>query len=254
MPTFNGDVVNPGYRDPKRVKQLAQQFATGGYVKLPDLLTREAQAALAQEVGGLSTELVARDFVMPGLATPRRMKGMGGKALKAGSPTLMAFYEHPGVEQLLSDVAGEPAKPCGHPNEFMVMNIFDQAGATHGWHFDDPALALVVIIDAPPPADGGLVEFVADCLKTDQRREIARLGGVDAFVADAQGRGLLRRRHHQPGDAYMLRADRCLHRVTPVAEGGFRAILNLAFELGSDTQYGDTADILYDFTERARAA
>lgn len=254
MPTFDGDVVNRGYRDAKRVRQLSLQFATGGYVKLPNLLTGDAQATLAQEVGRLSTDLVARDFVMPGLATPRRMKGMGGKALKGASAPLMAFYQHPDIEGLLSDVAGEPAKPCGHANEFMVMNVFDQAGATHGWHFDDPALALVVIIDAPPAADGGLVEFVSDCLKAEQRREIARLGGIDAFVADAQNRGLLRRRHHQPGDAYMLRADRCLHRVTPVAEGGFRAILNLAFELGADTQYGDSADILYDFTERARAA
>ncbi|MDO1560113.1 hypothetical protein Q0812_11815 [Brevundimonas sp. 2R-24] len=254
MPSLNFAVTNADYRDPKRLKQLALQFSTGGYVRLPQLLTSEALAALTHEAAGLSQDATARNFVMPGLMTPRRMKGIGGKLLRERSQLLMWLYDHPDVVHLISGISGERAQPCSHPNEFMVMNIFDQEGATHGWHFDDPALALVIVVDAPAASQGGVLEFVSDCVRKDQRGELARFGGVTPFVEAAQADGLLRRKHHCAGDAYMLRADRCLHRVTPVKSGAYRAILNLAYQLGPETRYGDTADILYDLGNGTEAA
>jgi len=52
---------------------------------------------------------------------------------------------------------------------------------------------------------------------------------------------------HQPGDPYVLRAERCLHRVTPLQLLNIRrVVLNLTYEVAPDPVYGQSAIKLYD--------
>ena len=62
-------------------------------------------------------------------------------------------------------------------------------------------------------------------------------------------RNLIKAFHHRPGEAYLLRADRCLHRVTELAPQRQRKALNLGFEATATPKYGITATRLYGETD-----
>ena len=95
-----------------------------------------------------------------------------------------------------------------------VLNVLHRVGDTHGVHFDDYPLAVVIVTEAPPCAtDGGLLEYLP------QAQALSQLAGPS-----------LRRRYHRPGDAYLLRSDTTAHRVTALRrEGVRRVVLNLAY-------------------------
>jgi hypothetical protein len=251
--TTLGSVLNGHYSDPLTIRRLSVEFANTDYVKLPSFLAPGAWAALRSDAQDISEAGVARDFLMPGYFTRRKMRGIGGQIIRSSSPSLVSMYENREIRCFLDAITGAKVHSCRHENEFMVMNIFDRTGATHGWHFDDPAFALILILDAPHHSEGGWLEYIDHNLAPSQRTEIARHGGLPVYLSQPTIKRAIKRRHHKQGDAYILRADRCLHRVTPVTTASRRAVLNLAYEDRSDTQYGDSADILYDFPD-ARAA
>lgn len=253
MHTTAPALLTAAYRNPVLRSRLAARFARSDYVRLPRFLSRLAQQATCQEAALIADAGFARDFLMPGYYTRRRMRGIGGKVVRERAPSLVALYENLELRSFLEAVTGQAVFSCRHLSEFLVMNVFDQEGATHGWHFDDPAFALILVLEAPPATEGGCLEYIDHHRAPDQRGGISRSGGLTAYLRDPLVEAAIMRRHHQAGDAYLLRADRCLHRVTPVNTSSRRAILNLAYEAHSATVYGNTASVLYDPPE-SRAA
>ncbi len=145
---------------------------------------------------------------------------------------------------MVGAVAGQAVHPCRHPEEFIVANFLVNERDTHGWHLDDPAYALVVVLEAPPPDRGALLELVPDWQRVRQRYGVDRT--IDELVGLARTDGLVRTVHHRSGEAYLLRSDRCLHRVTELASGARpRSSLSLAFQDDPLTEYGETATALY---------
>jgi len=229
--------------------RLRLAFARQHYVALPGLFSApSAFAPLEAEVGRLEQFATKKNFVMPGYNTPRVMATVGGRAIKRESPLLTAMYVAGDLAALVSQIAGWQVYPCHDENEWMVINWLEGPGETHGWHLDDPAYALVIFVEAPAQGQGGQAEFIADW-----RRLCGRLGenpecDVEAAVAVCRELGLVHSKTHVAGDAYLLRADHCLHRVAPLtAAGARRVILNLAFEAKPDTyRKGVTAAYLYE--------
>ncbi|HEV7806831.1 MAG TPA: hypothetical protein VGO80_13490 [Solirubrobacteraceae bacterium] len=238
--------VGDAYRDDAALDELGARFAAEGYVKLPALLTCEAIELLRGEIAALEPVARARDFVMPGPATPRVMSVLGAQQLLAGSTALAMLYTHFELVRVISQLAGARVHGCRHPDELMVCNFLLKDGSTHGWHLDDPAYALVIVLEAPAAGRGRELEYVSDwddvCdgLGSDPRAE------VDVAVARARSAGLIRTVHHQPGDAYLLRADRCLHRVVALRDArGRRVALNFAYERTATAVHGESATMLY---------
>lgn len=254
MERLGENILSQPYEESDAHAGLSAVFRDEGYVRLPKLFSKAAWRVLLDQSSALATNSIPRDFVMPGYATPRRMRSVGGKSIRNSGEQLLALYHHPELRRLIRSVVGGRIYSSNHEQEFMVMNVFDREGATHGWHFDDPPIALVVILEAPPPEGGGQLEFVSTEAR-QQRDQIRRCSGLAGFLAASRENGTFRQRHHEAGDAYLLRADRCLHRVVPITEGSRRAVLNLAFQLSPQLGYGDTADLLYqDPALPARAA
>jgi len=247
-PATSSSLPEKFLRDSALIK-LRLGFARHNYVALPGLFsTPSTFAPLVAEVGRLEQFATKKNFVMPGYNTPRVMATVGGRVIKRESPFLTAMYASSILAPLVSEIAGRQVFPCHDPNEWMVINWLEGPGKTHGWHLDDPAYAMVIFVEAPQPGQGGEAEFITDwrrlcqCLDHDPERD------VESVVQGCRELGLINVKTHAAGDAYLLRADRCLHRVAPItSEGVRRVILNLAFEAKPETyRKGVTATYLYD--------
>jgi hypothetical protein len=229
-----------------RTESLA--FARDGYVRLPRSFFDSVFADLQSEVMRLRQYANTRHFIMPGYETLRRMSTLGGKDIRRLSPVLVDFYNNPETRTLLSNICGQEVFVCNDENEWQVINWLEGPGETHGWHLDDPPLALVAFIEAPPASDGGALEFI------NGWRQLCAVVGADpeqnaiSLIERCRAAGLVTAKMHVTGDAYLMRADQCLHRAAPLTSAGARrAIINLAFELQPDVRRtGVTASLLYD--------
>jgi len=220
------------YRQQLALDNLRLSLAVNRYVKLPGLFSGDPLTALRTELHAVERLAKARDFVMPGYQTPRFMTTVGGQVIKRESAMLRALYGHPDLRELIIRVVGKSVYDCLDVNEWMIATILNAPGNTHGWHLDDPPLAMVIFLDSPDAADGGLVEFIRDWPRLCNEIGADPQGDVNAIVKQCRAAGLIEQKHHSAGDAYLFRADECLHRVTPLRRGGVRrAILNLTFEL-----------------------
>lgn len=236
----------PDYcREEQRLAELRRRFARDSYVGLPGLLRGEAFEFVKSEVDRLEPFARSMSFEMEGYRTPRVMKALGGLAIMSESP-LAYIYLHYAIRQLVEAIAGAKIYTCLHPNEYMVVNYLLSPGSTHGWHLDDPAYALVIFVDAPPPGAGGDLEFIKDWPQLCRDSGLPPEGDVGGLVGRLRGQNLVRTKAHAAGDAYLMRANRCLHRVKEItAPGARRVILNIAFEETSKPLYGMTANLLY---------
>lgn len=239
--------LGESYRSSTSLDDLSADFVRDGHVKLPGLLAQEVIGLLRAEVATLEPAAQARDFVMPGPSTPRVMNVLGAKQLLAHSTALAVLYAHFELVGLISTIAGEAIYACPHPEEVMVCNFLLTDGATHGWHLDDPAYALVFVLAAPAESAGGDLEYIADWSRVCRDSGADPSGDVALTVDRARRLGLVKRRRHRVGDAYLLRADRCLHRVTPLSGSNERRVaLNFAYERTTTATYGESATVLYE--------
>lgn len=239
-------VVSGRYTDSATVKKLRSRFSRDSYVRLPGLLTDRWLTVVKREVARVETSKLRKNFVMPGYNTPRIMHTVGGKTLQAISPTLAELYDNSELQELLHNISDMPIRRCSHPSEFMVVNFLQEFGATHGWHLDDPPLALVLILEAPPSEYGGLLEYIpgwrAHCDRHGKLQDI----DVGPLVDSARQMECVRTVYHAPGDAYLLKASECLHRVTLMHSSRHRrTVINMGFETVDNPRYGNTANLLY---------
>jgi hypothetical protein len=108
-----------------------------------------------------------------------------------------------------------------------------------------------MLFEAPPRGCGGEVEFIPHWHAFCAAHGFDPMQDVEAAVAFADREGLVEHRHHDQGDVYLLRADRLLHRVTPLGcANARRSAINMAFEGQEAVYYGETASRLYDMEGR----
>lgn len=243
------------YADGGLIRSLGEEFAQIGYVKLPGLFQPAALDFISRRVTRLREKATRRAFTMPGVGTPRRLATLGGTRIAAEDPLLASLYFHHEFVTLVQAIVGGSIYPCRHAQEFMVANFLTQRGDSHGWHLDDPAYAIVFVFEAPPPEQGGTLEFISHwrerCAAQDDDPETHILGAVNKARLD----GAVSERHHRAGDAYVLNAAATLHRVTPVASPGVvRTVLNFAYQAVEFQVYGHTATALYGDPELAAPA
>jgi hypothetical protein len=232
--------------DDDELADMHERFLRSGYVRMPNFLTPTALRFLRYELRRLELDASRRVFEMPGYHSPRNLSVVGGTIIKARSPFLFRLYQHSALRECVASIVGRPIYSCAHPEEFMVANFLQCNGDTHGWHMDDPAFALVVFVDAPAEGEGGQVEMIPNWVSFCSRRGRKPDSDIGDLVQWASENGMVERHHHDAGDAYLLRADRNLHRVTPlVSSNSRRSVINCAFQVTPDTSYASTADLLY---------
>jgi hypothetical protein len=242
------DLIAPSSFAPEQLLNMREQFARVGYVKLPQFLSPKALLLLRHEMGEMEKIAIRRKFEMPGYLTPRSLSVLGGKMIRAQSPLLYSLYHHYALRNCIESIVGRAIYTCTHPEEFMVANYLHNSGDTHGWHLDDPSYALIIFAEAPEPGGGGEVEFISNWKDLCRRKNQKPDENILDLVKWAYENGLVDIHAHMPGDAYLLRADLNLHRVTPLKRrGDRRSAVNLAYQSSPETSYGETADLLYGY-------
>jgi hypothetical protein len=239
-------IVSEIYQQEWHLTELRREFNRKDFVRLPALLRSNVYPLLFEEVIRLKELSRARDFTMSGYNTPRVLSVVGGQQILANSAILSMLYQHYDIRTTLKQIVGAELYPCLHPNEFMVINYLTGLRSTHGWHLDDPAYALILVFEAPGPQQGGSVELIQDWHEFCRQNGENPDSNVEVGVAKARSQGLIRTEHLVAGESYILRADKCLHRVTEVVgQGGVRSAMNLGFECTPNPAYGHTASALY---------
>lgn len=238
--------VNECYLDAETLRDLHVKFSRWGYVRIPAAIAPSWFNRLAnacEEILAASGSL--RDFTMPGTKTPRKLRTVSGERV-LGYPGMEELYQSPQLRALLESVAGTTLFPCTLLSERMVLNSLDAPGHTHGGHLDDPQIALLMIIEAPPADGGGLLEFIPDWRRICAQRGWDASGSVAGLIEEARIENLVQQAHHEASDMYILHASEVLHWVTPLTRPGVRRIaLNLAWQTTEYVQYGESAKLLY---------
>ncbi len=236
--------IAASYADEAHLAPLRQTFAETDAVRLPALLPESAHARLTAAVKELRGKMRNRAFVMPGYGTPRVMSVLGASVLVAAIPMLLDLYD--AISDLVSTVECGRVYRCKHTEEFIVLNRLDGRCATHGWHRDDPAYAVTLMLQTPGPSAGGVVEYIPRWSEACAAQGIAPETPVESAVEVLRAEGFVQTMSLRAGDAYLLRANTCLHRVTPLLDAdASRVVLNLAFQDSPTITYDGTADLLY---------
>ncbi|WP_443093750.1 HalD/BesD family halogenase [Nocardia anaemiae] len=216
-----------------------KEFERTGCVAVSRLIPARLRSAVASEALRLVEHMgVRRDLVLAATGyTPRRMRNVTRADIACDGSVIEAIYDSATATQLLSAVAGEPVFRCPYEPEQFVITRLEQAGDTHGWHWDDYSFALVWVAECPPTDEGGFVECIPDTVWDKAKPEVNRL--VRDRVVHKSSVGA--------GDVYLMRANTTLHRVYPIRRGR-RTIVNMAFasagELNAAVSH-ETMDILW---------
>lgn len=180
-----------------------------------------------------------RDMIMPTTGnTPRYYYAISRDDIVRYTRLIPFLYRSEELLSLLSTVVGEPLVPVPYEPEEIIMSHMVQAGDTHGWHWDDYSYALVWILRSPPPGGGGEVETVKDTSwdKDDPR--------VDEWLS----RGPIERHSFNSGDAYLLKTNTTMHRVTPIQPGMTRTMICFSYasldDLDKDISH-ETVETIY---------
>jgi hypothetical protein len=226
--------MSPGlttsYAGPEERRRLRAMFQETSYIPLPGFLTPAGLEVLRREVAHLESVAKRRDFDMACMnGTPRHMTTVGGQLIAQESPLIVNLYSDRALMRYLSALTGLDLRPAPDLVERHVANFLHLPGDTHGAHFDDYPVALLLFIETPAsPEDGGLLEFLPNA----------------GSLTDIDG-AHTRRAFHVSGDAYVLRTDTTAHRVTPLTQPCRRVVLNFAYATPDSSTVTPSASLLY---------
>ncbi|NEQ34946.1 MAG: hypothetical protein F6K40_00920 [Okeania sp. SIO3I5] len=205
--------VNDHYQD-NLLKELSQKFKKDGYVKLKNFIRLKPYQLIMEEISILEQIATHKNFTMKPYNTPRQLSVIGGSQIVNNSPFLLSLYYSSEVRSVLTKIVDEKIVECRHPEEFMVINFLLNKRSTHGWHLDDPPYALIIFIESPSCySDGGLLEFISDWKDFCKRNDFHPYKDIEQAVKKAKKLGYVHQHWHEKQDAYILRADKNLHRA-----------------------------------------
>lgn len=196
------------------LKKATRDFHDRDIAVFRDFITAETAQKLQDYVFN-SEQMIRRDFMMPTSDnTPRHMSVISGLFLNT-LPEIVLLYHDSSLLNTIDRLVYRKKNRLGHvtcyddPLENMVATRLEKPGDTHGYHVDDPALALIICLEAPPEGMGGDVEY---------------------HVKMPDGSRGLAQTHLNTGDAYLMRTDEMPHRVMPLQGSHPRSILNLTYD------------------------
>lgn len=211
-----------------------------GYAVIPGLFRGRLLQQLQDECSTLlDLHGVERDLQMKQTAnTPRRMVNVKRDRIREHGALIPAVYNSPLVRRLFEIITRERFTTCPYTPEEYIINCLYRSQDTHGWHWDDYKYGVVFAVKTPPAESGGYVQVVPNTSwNKDSPSVEAALFSGPAYAFRLE-----------PGDAYILRTDTGMHRVSPIREGASRIVVNMVWatvdELDKPTSH-ETMEALF---------
>lgn len=197
-----------------------------GFVVLRGLLQPELLDDLRQECLALiEAHGVERNFLMAQTAdTPRKMVNVKQDAIRAHGNIIPAIYDSTIIKRLFEMITQERLLTCPYTAEEFIINALFKPTDTHGWHWDDYKYGVVFAVNVPEKNHGGFVQVVPNTVWKKQNLSVEQVmfdNLIHSFRLD-------------PGDAYILRTDTGMHRVSPIQEGAERLVVNMVWSTESE--------------------
>jgi hypothetical protein len=230
---------------------LRHQFQREQAVKLEHLVPKSIANELQREAHELlATHGKRREMVLAATGgTPRSYTSVARDHIYSYNGVVRKIFECDALRNYLSMVAGEPLFRVPYEPEEYIINSQNQSGDTHGWHFDDYTYALIWIVDAPGPFDGGRVEFVnfTEWDKAAPREQLISL------LSERTVQSM----HVPAGTCYLMKARYVLHRVSPILNNAKRSVIVYTFATAADLQdhtiSHETMEQIYDLPDATQS-
>ncbi len=206
--------------DKETIRRRQLEFDRHGYTRfrVGELIPDHMASRLREEADRMLEQFAIRRDM--NLATtgysPRHMSNVPQRFTEANGSLIPALYNSPALRAWLGEIVDDEVVSCYKDEEY-VINRLERPGDTHGWHWGDFPYTIIWILQAPPMEQGGLLQCVPHTRwnKKDPR--------PDWYITNCPTDTY----HHSTGEAYLIRSDKTLHRVTTVTgEDCTRIILN----------------------------
>jgi hypothetical protein len=227
--------------------ELQDKFKRDQVAKLGQLVPSEIAEGLQSEARRLlASHGKRRELILAATGgTPRSYSSVDRDYIHQHNGSIRRFFESEVVIEYLSHLVGEQVFRVPYAPEEYIINSQNQSGDTHGWHFDDYTYALIWLVDAPGPFDGGRVEFVnfTEWDKAAPRDQLVSL------LCERTVQSL----HIPAGSCYIMKARYALHRVAPILNDATRTVIVFTFasqnDLDDQTISHETMEQIYELPE-----
>lgn len=209
------------------ILESRKSFLETGFALISYMLPENIKKPLADEIMELvDTRSARRDVRFKETSnSARRMRNVSADEIRGHGGWVETLYESTAFRDALGQVAAEPVLECPYLPEQYIITHLEQAGDTHGWHWDDYRFGVIFVVNCPPVEHGGFVQCVAGTSWDKSDPQVFR-----KLIENP-----IRSYELRPGDLYILRTDTTLHQVHPIMAGS-RTIVNFAFAAESDLE------------------
>lgn len=230
---FLKDWFEAKLEDKREIEARSEEFHRLGYTKykVAELVSPEIMQAIRQEAERmLELHGIRRDLNMETTEySPRQMRNVPQRLIEASGDVIPRIYNSKYVRKYFSAIAKGELVSCWKDEEY-VINCLEKSGDTHGWHWGDYPFTTIWVLEAPPIEFGGLLQCIPHTTWNKDNPQINRHlveNKIDSF-------------YNASGEAYFLRSDTTLHRVTdvraPNGEKVRRVILNTCWGSATDSR------------------
>jgi len=206
--------------DADEIRRRKLEFDRDGYTRFGagELISGDLMGMMTREADDLLEHFaIRRDLHLESTGnSPRYMSNVPQRFIEENGLLIPLIYNSASMREYVGKIAGDTITSCFKDEEY-VINRLERPGDTHGWHWGDYPYTIIWITKAPPLEQGGLLQCVPHTVwnKQDPR--------INWWLLNNP----IKNYFHYAGDAYLLRSDTTLHRVTPViGENCTRIILN----------------------------
>ncbi|MGB7923002.1 MAG: hypothetical protein WCF57_07135 [Pyrinomonadaceae bacterium] len=211
---------------PQEMLSLCQQFRKHGFIKVPEIVSRELRDAVKQEALRLLDEFAERRDLKLSTTdyTPRKMSVVGSEIIAENSLLINLIYKSEPIAKFLVAITREPLYPCPSKDEEFLITRHEKKDDTHGWHWGDFSFALIWLLETPPTEYGGMLQCIPH---TDWDKSNPK---IHEYLCANQ----ITTYPFSLGDIYFLRTDTTLHRTIPLNRDATRIILNMTWASAKD--------------------
>lgn len=209
----------------KTYEQYSAIFKKHGCVNITKLIDFISFTKLSEETFFLLRHKKRRSFSMEETSfTPRIMHNVKQPIIKKYGDYIPEIYQSPSLKNLIYKIGGEKIYDLPWEEEKYLINCMSEPGDTHGWHWDDYSYAIIFIIKAPKCENGGLVQCVPNT-KWENTSDI-----VNRTLCENK----VNTYFFSDREAYLLKSNTTMHRVTALVKKDFRLIINMSWANSED--------------------
>ena len=199
------------------IERLGETLRQHGVVQLQGFLPPTLKTHLQQEADKLFDAHGKRMNLLVKSTdnTPRKYISVSRNDVFEHAPSIGELYFDPTLIKFLAELTKTDVIESPYEPEQIVVNKMDEAGDTHGWHWDDYSYSLVLVLATPDQQSGAQVEYIDGTSWDKQAAKVQHyLNTLPVQSLDLTA-----------GSAYLLLGKRVMHRVSPMLKEDTRKII-----------------------------